>query len=459
MPYTYSRPTSVSFAGKGLIGYTFGPLNQKDLEIYYVESEKGHDTFMVSTRITRTYYVLSGSGHFTIDNERYPVGAGVLVEVPPRVEYSYSGKMTLLSFSIPRWFRGNDIFTKLNPDVFGSDSPCVVNGLPWWMRLVRKRIFGKSPIGAYLRLNQWLWNKAPASIMRLSPIRSYGKVLHRVACVQEFREQVFSTFFLRNRPELELIRRLVDRKKAGETLSVAVLGCGTGAEAYSVAWRIRSARPDLRLMLHAVDISGAAVEFAKRGVYSLTTPELTSTPIFERMTAAEMNDFFDRNGELMKVKSWVREGINWQVGDVGDPKTLDPLGPQDVVLANNFLCHMEAAEAERCLRNIARLVRPHGYLFIAGIDLDIRTRVACDLGWKPLEDLLEEVHEGDPWMRSLWPCHYGGLEPLSKRRRDWKIRYAQGFQLASNRDGVINPQPGDEAVTGEGVESNFCVQN
>ena len=30
---------------------------------------------------------------------------------------------------------------------------------------------------------------------------------------------------------------------------------------------------------------------------------------------------------------------------------------QDIVIANNFLCHMEAADAERCLRNIARLVK------------------------------------------------------------------------------------------------------
>jgi chemotaxis methyl-accepting protein methylase len=433
MPYTYSLPTSISFKGKGLLGYSFGPLNQKDLEIYYIEAEKGHDTFMVSKKIARIYYVLSGSGHFTIDNGRYPVEAGVLVEVPPKVEYSYSGKMRLLCLSIPRWFSGNDKFTKWNPDVFGCASPCAADDLPWWARLVGVRIFGRAPINPYLRLNHWLWNKAPASILSLSPIRSYGEVLHRLVCAQGRREQFLHTFFLRNRPELELIRRLVDRKKMGETLSVAVLGCSTGAEAYSVAWRIRSARPDLRLVLHAVDVSKPAVEFAKRGMYSLRASELTSTAIFERMTAAEMDELFDRGDGAMTVKSWIREGINWQVGDAGDSKTLDLLGPQDVVVANNFLCHMEALEADRCLRNIARLVRPDGYLFVSGIDLDIRARVACDLGWKPLQDLLEEIHEGDPSVRSVWPWNYSGLEPFNKRRPDWKIRYAAGFQLASNR--------------------------
>jgi len=40
MEYVYSLPTSPSFIGKGLLGYDFAPLNQKDLEIFYVESEK-----------------------------------------------------------------------------------------------------------------------------------------------------------------------------------------------------------------------------------------------------------------------------------------------------------------------------------------------------------------------------------------------------------------------------------
>src|SRR6266849_9023780 len=70
MRYRHALPTSTSFSGNGLFGYTFGPLQQKDLESYYIEVEKGHDTFMISNRITRIYYVLSGNGYFTIDSRR-----------------------------------------------------------------------------------------------------------------------------------------------------------------------------------------------------------------------------------------------------------------------------------------------------------------------------------------------------------------------------------------------------
>jgi len=411
-------------------------LKQSDIEIYYIEVEKGHDTFIVSRKITRTYYILCGSGYFTIADRRYDVSPGMLVEVPPKVEYSYSGKMKLITVSKPRSFIGNDTHTKWNPDVVRGDFYCAADGGSWLKRLVRLRIFGKSPISAYLRLNQRLWNNLPASFTALSPIRSYGNFLHTLARLQGVRGQLFHTFFLRNRPTLELIRRLVERRTNAKILRVAVVGCSTGAEAYSVAWRIRSARPDLKLILHAVDISEQAVEIAKCGVYSPVASQFAGTDIFDRMTGAEIEELFDRDGDVVTVKSWIKEGIKWHVGDAGQSEIVDALGPQDIVVANNFLCHMDTPVAERCLRNIARLVSPGGYLFVSGIDLDIRTKVAEDLGWYPLHELLEEIHEGDPRMGKNWPFQYASLEPLNKRRRNWRLRYAAAFQLVPSGDGT-----------------------
>jgi len=397
-------------------------LRQKDLDIYYIEVEKGHDTFIVSKRITRIYYVLSGNGFFTIDDRRYDVSAGILVEVPPNVEYSYSGKMKLIGICKPRWFNGNDRHTKWNPDVVNEDLPITENAESW-------KIFTKRLINFYLRINGRLWEKLPASFSTLRPVRSYGNLLHKLARRYGARAQAPSTYFLRNRPQLELTRRLIERRAETEPLKVAVLGCSTGVEAYSIAWRIRSARPDLKLTLHAVDISKRAVEFGEGGKYSLVDPQLTDSNVFERMNETEMMELFDRDGDVVTVKSWIREGMVWQVGDVVTPETIDALTPQDIVIANNFLCHMPPSMAESGLRNIARLVRPGGYLFVSGIDLDVRTKVADDLGWRPLQDLLEEIHEGDPCMKAHWPWHYAGLEPLNKKRRDWKRRYAAAFQV------------------------------
>ena len=106
--------------------------------------------------------------------------------------------------------------------------------------------------------------------------------------------------------------------------------------------------------MHAVDISEAVLALAQKGAYSFTSPELVGAPIFERLTEAEMQEMFDRDGEDVRVQPWIKEGIVWHRGDVGDPELLKALGPQDIVVANNFLCHMEPPEADRCLRQIAR---------------------------------------------------------------------------------------------------------
>jgi SAM-dependent methyltransferase len=446
LPYTYTLLKSTAFTGTGLEGYTFGPLRQKDIDVYYIESEKGHDTFLVSKKITRTYYVLSGTGYFTIDNRRYDVCPGMLVEVPPKVEYTYSGKMTLIAFSRPRGTRATDSHTRWNPDVTCRDSSYLPGRESWPARLSRMTIAGKSPAGALLRFNRWLWRHLPQGVTSLGPISSYGRCVHALARVSGSRAQAFSTYFLRNRPELELIRRLLEQKSSGDILRVAVLGCSFGAEAYSVAWRIRSARPDLRLILNAVDISRHAVEFAAAGVYSLTRSEPAISMIFDRMSAAEKEEFFEMDGDAAVVKPWIKEGITWSVGDVREPEVIDALGSQDIVVASNFLCHMDPPEAERCLRNIAGLVTPYGHLFVSGIDLDVRTKVARDLGWKPVQELFEEIHDGDPCLRSHFPWQYGGLEPLDKKRRDWRIRYAAAFQVVPSHAESPIPSENTEKI-------------
>src|SRR6516165_5131365 len=213
MGYVYTLPSSASFDGKGLVGYNFPPLlRQRNLEVYYIDVQKGHDTFMVSRKITRTYYILSGTGYFTIANRRYDVAPGMLVEVPPKVEYSYSGQMKLIALSRPRWFNGNDRHTRWNPDVIAGDVPAPTVGRHSLARLARLRIFGKSPINAYLRLNRVLWDNLPASVVAVPAMRSYGKFLHKLARMSDGRGQAFATFFLRNRHQLELIRRLAARQ-------------------------------------------------------------------------------------------------------------------------------------------------------------------------------------------------------------------------------------------------------
>ncbi len=293
--------------------------------------------------------------------------------------------------------------------------------------ILETKLLGRSPMGAYLRLHEWIWTRLPASTARLRPVTAYGRLLHSLVRQRE-RRQYFGTFFLRNRPELELMGRLA-RGIGREKPRIAVLGCSIGTEAYSIMWAIRSRHPDSKVVMQAVDISSEAVAVAREGAYSRKVDELADEPVCQLMTDEEIRDMFDAAGGALRVKEWIREGIAWQVGDAGHPRILESLGAQDIVVANRFLCHMEPEHAERCLRNLARLVDPGGYLFVSGIDLDVRTKVARDLGWTPVRDLMEDIHDGDRTLRRSWPCRYWGLEPLDRGRPDWQVRYASVFQL------------------------------
>lgn len=291
--------------------------------------------------------------------------------------------------------------------------------------------FIKRCCAAYLRQNRRMWSHLAPSLGQSAWMQAYGRHLHRLAR-QLDRRQSFGTFFLRNRPELDLFVQLMDDKPSGAEVAISVLACSKGAEVYSIVWRIRSARPDLRISVFAVDISREIVEFAERGVYArndLDTERDQVASIFTRMTPNEMAAFFDREGEELRVRSWLREQITWVQGDANSPELGAVIGRQDFVVANRFLCHMKPDAAERCLRNIARLVKPGGYLFASGVDLDIRVKVARTMGWKPVTSLIREIHEGDYSLRDGWPLEYWGLEPLSERWPDWQARYASVFQI------------------------------
>ena len=302
---------------------------------------------------------------------------------------------------------------------------------PILARAARFQVLGKSPAGFYLRLNKRIWERVPSRVRNLHPVRSYGAWLHKLVCLGASRQQYFGTFFLRNRPLLELMRRLAGQKTHGATLRIAVLGCSIGAEVYSILWIVRSARPDLKVLLEAVDISKDILSFAEKGIYTPDASELVGASIFERLSEAEWVEMFDWEGDQAKIKPWLKEGITWHVQDVADPDLISILGPQDMVVASNFLCHMPRADAEKCLRNVARLVSPGEHLFVSGVDLDVRTKVALDLGWEPVTELLREIHNGDPSVRADWPWHWWGLEPLDERRHDWRTRYAASFRTAN----------------------------
>ena len=300
----------------------------------------------------------------------------------------------------------------------------------------------------------WFWKRVwkliPASALRGGLGRRIGLKLQRSTQRDAERAQSTATYFLRNRPQLEIIRQFVRSHPPGSKVDLAVLGCSKGAEVYSIAWTLGNDKADFDLRILAMDIDSDVLEFAREGVYAVLSGDLRQcsalsrrdvgagiaektcrdqlSSVFERMREHELLGMFEIEGNEAKIRERFKDGITWLAGDAAADNLAGRIGLQDIVVANNFLCHLRPSTAEHCLENVMKVVKPGGLLVVSGIDLDIRERVMLKSGWHAEADTIAEVHDGDPSVLAGWPDRYWGLEPFDGKRPNWVYRYSTAFR-------------------------------
>src|SRR2546430_7391646 len=103
-------------------------------------------------------------------------------------------------------------------------------------RMSQSRFLRKYLGRPYLRMNIWIWRHLPAFLASWRAMRRYGCHLQSLIQLWATRRQAVGTFFFRNRPELELLIRLLGQKLQNSTVNVAVLACSKGAEVYSISY-------------------------------------------------------------------------------------------------------------------------------------------------------------------------------------------------------------------------------
>jgi hypothetical protein len=86
------------------------------------------------------------------------------------------------------------------------------------------------------------------------------------------RNQTHMTRFLRNAPQLEVLRERLGGHEHGATVKIASVGCSSGAELYSLLWVARNSPPDLHIVAVGVDASPRVLDVARTGVYQIATP-------------------------------------------------------------------------------------------------------------------------------------------------------------------------------------------
>jgi chemotaxis methyl-accepting protein methylase len=254
---------------------------------------------------------------------------------------------------------------------------------------------------------------------------------HRLTLALSQRRNCHFTCFLRLPTQFEALSGpVVDyltRDGGVQTLRIAVIGCSTGAEAYSIASVLRARHPDLWFTVRAYDIDSACIKKATSGRY--TPREVLQADLSGRatITADFARTTFDIEDGWYVVKSDVRKRVEFAVADALDPNLNARLGTSDIVYAQNVLLHLRPRDAKTAFRNICLLLNPKAALFVAGIDLPLLQDQTRKHGLAPLEYKIGEIYGEMRAYSDGWPWNYHAREPFMMVRDEWQRRYSTVF--------------------------------
>lgn len=293
----------------------------------------------------------------------------------------------------------------------------------------------KGPLAApLLPLVRTIWRRIPTTLRATRPMRRLGMAIYDRYVRHTDRCQSHYTWFLRNPPQLALVADLILTAQGRTPVRVMSVGCSVGAELYSLMWLLRRLKPDLAIDARGVDVVPEAIAVARQASYRLEAPSSTGGTLWVdgarvlSTSAQAVEEMFELCPDgAWRVRDYIRRGTTWHVGDATDPGLVESHGLQDAVLACNFLGPMEPEMAEACLRNVASMVEPGGYLVVDGVDLDLRARVVRDLGLLPITEDARHIHEADP-SKQDWPWTRWSMEPFDASHPDWAFRYVTVFQ-------------------------------
>lgn len=168
---------------------------------------------------------------------------------------------------------------------------------------------------------------------------------------------VGETYFLRHIEQLRAFADLAGRERAIRgPLRVVSVGCSSGEEPYSLAIMLRESHPALPFVIHAIDLSAAAIARARDGRYSRWS--LRAVPAgFEQR-------WFQADGKDVVILPEIRALVRFEAASALDAATLAVDASWDVIFCRNMIMYLTEERAETLIARFARALAPGGYLFL-----------------------------------------------------------------------------------------------
>ncbi|HKY32540.1 MAG TPA: chemotaxis protein CheB [Candidatus Polarisedimenticolia bacterium] len=170
------------------------------------------------------------------------------------------------------------------------------------------------------------------------------------------------THFFREPEALEALaskvfRKMGESRRGDGPVRIWIPGCATGEEAYSVAIVLLESLGDettnISIQVFGTDISDAAIEFARSGVY----PE----SIAEHVSAERLRRFFTRSDGNYRVTKLVRDLCIFARQDLTrDP----PFSRLDLIVCRNVLIYLGTPLQKKLMTVFHYALRPDGVLLL-----------------------------------------------------------------------------------------------
>ncbi len=206
-------------------------------------------------------------------------------------------------------------------------------------------------------------------LRRIESLDDYRESLDRdpgelAALYQDFLIRV--TEFFRDPTAFDVLREdvlptLCEGRSPKEAIRIWVPGCATGEEVYSIAIAVLEyfgdGLPPLKIQIFGTDISEAALEKARAGVYPVNALHEVSPERLRRF-------FVGQNGEY-RISKDIRDLCLFARQDVTrDP----PFSRLDLISCRNLLIYLDDVAQRRVLRTFHYALRPQGMLFFGPAD-------------------------------------------------------------------------------------------
>jgi len=160
-----------------------------------------------------------------------------------------------------------------------------------------------------------------------------------------------------------VLPELVKSRAAARKVRIWSAASSSGQEAFSLAITLQENLPSgWTYEIIGSDISTEMIKRAEAAEYS-------QVEVNRGLPASQLIQYFERAGVHWRVTQSLRRNVSFKLMNLTAP--MPPMQPFDVIFLRNVLIYFDVATKKSVLGNVARLLRPDGWLFLGAAETTI----------------------------------------------------------------------------------------